>query len=104
MEEFERIKQAMAAAEPDVPKARQGNKAAGTRVRQRMQEIKDLAQEIRRKLLALRGGSGAMGAMGAVPSPLAGTRPPGAVKLSATSPTPGTGGATGTPKGRTPDE
>jgi hypothetical protein len=34
----------------------QGNKAAGTRVRQAMQELKTFAQNVRTEVLALRGG------------------------------------------------
>jgi hypothetical protein len=38
-------------AEDDVNKAEGGNKAAGTRVRKKMQEIKSAAQEVRKKIL-----------------------------------------------------
>lgn len=41
-------------AEPDLQKAAGGNKAAGTRVRKSMQEIRSLAQEIRVKVLETR--------------------------------------------------
>ena len=41
-------------AEPDLQKAAGGNKAAGTRVRKTMQEIRSLAQEIRVKVLETR--------------------------------------------------
>ncbi|MEO0483710.1 MAG: histone H1 [Planctomycetota bacterium] len=54
MESYERLKQIIAAAEEDVSKAEGGNKAAGTRVRTAMQEIKNLAQEIRKEVLELR--------------------------------------------------
>ena len=48
MESFEQIKEAISAAEADVAKfVEKGNKAAGTRVRQAMQEIKKLAQQVR---------------------------------------------------------
>lgn len=41
-------------AEDDIMKAEGGNKAAGTRARQTMQEIKNTAQEVREKVLELR--------------------------------------------------
>ncbi len=48
MQSFEKIKELVASAEADVAKfAEKGNKAAGTRVRQAMQELKKLAQEVR---------------------------------------------------------
>ena len=48
MQTFEEIKNLVAAAEADVVKvAEKGNKAAGTRVRQAMQELKKLAQQVR---------------------------------------------------------
>ncbi|MGA0172676.1 MAG: histone H1 [Phycisphaerales bacterium] len=40
--------------EPDLQKAAGGNKAAGTRVRKTMQEIRSVAQEIRVKVLEAR--------------------------------------------------
>jgi hypothetical protein len=53
---FERLKQLVASAEDDVRKAEGGNKAAGTRARQTMQEIKNAAQDVRQAILAARGG------------------------------------------------
>jgi hypothetical protein len=48
MQTFEEIKNLVAAAEADVVKfSDKGNKAAGTRVRQAMQELKKLAQQLR---------------------------------------------------------
>jgi N-acetylglucosamine kinase-like BadF-type ATPase len=48
MQTFEEIKNLVAAAEADVVKfAEKGNKAAGTRVRQAMQELKKLSQQVR---------------------------------------------------------
>ena len=41
-------------AEPDLQKAAGGNKAAGTRVRKTMQEIRSVAQEVRVKVLETR--------------------------------------------------
>lgn len=54
MEEFDRLKNLVAQAEDDVMKAEGGNKAAGTRVRKAMQDIKNAAQEVRVKVLDLR--------------------------------------------------
>lgn len=55
MEAFERLKKLIAEAEEDVKKAEGGNKAAGTRARQLMQDVKNGAQEVREKILELRG-------------------------------------------------
>jgi hypothetical protein len=54
MEEYEKLKRLVAEAEEDVKKAAGGNKAAGTRARQMMQEIKNTAQLVREKILELR--------------------------------------------------
>ena len=43
----------------DVEKARTGNKAACARVRKTMQEVKNLAQEVRKEMLELRDAGGA---------------------------------------------
>ncbi len=51
MEEYERLKEMVEAAADDVAKAEGGNKAAGTRVRKAMQDIKSAAQEVRKKIL-----------------------------------------------------
>ena len=51
MQEYEQLKQMVAAAEEDIVKAQGGNKAAGTRVRKAMQEIKQAAQQVRIKIL-----------------------------------------------------
>jgi hypothetical protein len=51
MQEYEKLKQLVSEAEEDVNKAVGGNKAAGTRVRKKMQEIKSAAQEVRKKIL-----------------------------------------------------
>lgn len=51
MPEFELLKKMVADAESDVEKAIGGNKAAGTRVRKKMQEIKAAAQDVRKKIL-----------------------------------------------------
>jgi len=54
MEAFETLKRLIAEAEDDVSKAHGGNKAAGTRVRKLMQDIKDAAQEVRKSILEMR--------------------------------------------------
>lgn len=54
MQEFEQLKQLILEAEEDLRKAEGGNKAAGTRVRKAMQDIKNLAQDVRKKILDLR--------------------------------------------------
>lgn len=48
---FESIKQKVAEAEADVTKFDGGNNAAGGRVRKAMQELKDLAQALRKEVL-----------------------------------------------------
>ncbi len=55
MEAYERLKKLVAEIEPDVQKAEGGNKAAGTRVRGAMQDVKKIAQEIREAILEGRG-------------------------------------------------
>ena len=54
MEEYERLKELIEAAADDVAKASGGNKAAGTRVRKAMQEVKDAAQLVRKRILEVR--------------------------------------------------
>lgn len=54
MEAYEKLKKIIAEVEDDVSKAEGGNKAAGTRVRQVMQDVKAAAQEIREAILGLR--------------------------------------------------
>ncbi len=54
MESYENLKAMVAACEDDVAKARGGNKAAGTRVRKAMQEIKAAAQAVRVEILEMR--------------------------------------------------
>lgn len=51
MQEFDLLKKLVTEAEPDVEKAVGGNKAAGTRVRKKMQDIKAAAQDVRKKIL-----------------------------------------------------
>ncbi len=54
MEEYENLKQIIESAADDVQKAQGGNKAAGTRVRKIMQEIKNAAQDVRKRILEVR--------------------------------------------------
>ena len=54
MMEYERLKELVAAAEDDILKAEGGNKAAGTRVRKQMQDVKSAAQDLRKKILEVR--------------------------------------------------
>ena len=54
MESFDRLKKLIAEAEEDIMKAEGGNKAAGTRVRQTMQDIKNAAQDVRQAILNAR--------------------------------------------------
>lgn len=54
MEAYETLKRLVAEVEDDISKAQGGNKAAGTRVRSAMQEIKNIAQEIRKQVLDMR--------------------------------------------------
>lgn len=56
MTEYDTLKRLVAEAEDDVAKAIGGNKAAGTRVRKKMQEIKSAAQDVRKKILEGRDG------------------------------------------------
>ena len=51
---FEELEKLVAAAKEDYQKAIGGNKAAGTRVRKSMQDIKSQAQNIRVKVLETR--------------------------------------------------
>ncbi len=54
MQAYEKLKGLVAEIESDINKAEGGNKAAGTRVRKQMQEIKKAAQEVRNNVLELR--------------------------------------------------
>ena len=51
MQEYENLKRFVTEVEDDLNKAVGGNKAAGTRVRKKMQEIKAEAQKIRQRIL-----------------------------------------------------
>jgi hypothetical protein len=54
IDEYEKLKRLVAEAEGDYQKAIGGNKAAGTRVRKSMQDIKAQAQAIRVRVLESR--------------------------------------------------
>ena len=54
MEEYLKLKQLVEEIADDVYKAVGGNKAAGTRVRKAMQDIKNTAQDMRKCILNLR--------------------------------------------------
>lgn len=54
MEAYEQLKALVAEVEHDLDKAEGGNKAAGTRVRKIMQDIKAISQEIRKRVLEVR--------------------------------------------------
>jgi hypothetical protein len=54
MEEYLKLKQLVEEVADDIYKAMGGNKAAGTRVRKIMQDIKNMAQGVRQKVLELR--------------------------------------------------
>ncbi len=54
MQEYEELKVMVAEIESDVDKAEGGNKAAGTRVRKQMQDIKQSAQNVRNRILEIR--------------------------------------------------
>jgi hypothetical protein len=56
---FDRLIQTLEASKEDVAKAEQGNKAACARVRKSMQEVKNIAQDIRKEMLELRDSGGA---------------------------------------------
>ena len=54
MQEYENLKALVAEIEADINKAQGGNKAAGTRVRKQMQQIKQAAQVVRNRILEIR--------------------------------------------------
>lgn len=54
MQEYDKLKQLVEACADDVAKAEGGNKAAGTRVRKAMQDIKNAAQDVRKTILEVR--------------------------------------------------
>lgn len=53
MEQFSKLKEVLASVEADVEKFyNAGNSAAGTRVRKAMQDLKNIAQDIRNEVTA----------------------------------------------------
>lgn len=54
MQEYQRLRELVESAAEDINKAIGGNKAAGTRVRKTMQDIKETAQSVRKKILEVR--------------------------------------------------
>ena len=54
MEAYDKLKKLVDDVAEDIYKAVGGNKAAGTRVRKTMQEIKNTAQEVRKQILDIR--------------------------------------------------
>lgn len=54
MQEYDKLKEIVAECEADLTKFQNGNKAAGTRVRKAMQEVKAQAQVVRQKVLEIR--------------------------------------------------
>ncbi len=53
-EAYDQLRKLIEEAGEDIQKAEGGNKAAGTRVRKAMQDIKNAAQEVRVKVLDVR--------------------------------------------------
>ena len=51
MDSYEKLRELIASCEEDYRKAKGGNKAAGTRVRKIMQDLKNTAQAIRQEML-----------------------------------------------------
>jgi predicted AAA+ superfamily ATPase len=58
VEEYNKLRELVEGVEEDVRKAMGGNKAAGTRVRKVMQEIKNMAQAVRKRVLEIREAEG----------------------------------------------
>ena len=54
MEEYDLLRKLVEQVEEDIQKAIGGNKAAGTRVRKTMQDIKNAAQTVRQRILEIR--------------------------------------------------
>lgn len=51
LETYQQLRNLIESMDDDVRKAAGGNKAAGTRVRKQMQEVKNIAQDLRKKVL-----------------------------------------------------
>jgi hypothetical protein len=54
LEPYDRLRKLISDVEEDVKKAAGGNKAAGTRVRKIMQDVRQAAQDLRAKILEVR--------------------------------------------------
>ncbi len=54
LQDYEHLRELVEATADDVRKASGGNKAAGTRVRKAMQDIKEAAQLVRKRVLEVR--------------------------------------------------
>ncbi len=54
MEEYQKLRKLVEEIAEDVYKAEGGNKAAGTRVRKAMQDVKNTAQAVRKRILEIR--------------------------------------------------
>jgi hypothetical protein len=68
MEAYERLVKLVQEAADDVQKAAGGNKAAGTRVRKMMQQIKSAAQDVRVGILESRGSEAPEGSSSGTPA------------------------------------
>ena len=55
---YDNLVAAVEAVREDIEKAEKGNKAATSRVRKSMQEVKAIAQELRKEMLELRDSGG----------------------------------------------
>ena len=56
---YENLVQVVEAVRVDIEKAEAGNKAATSRVRKAMQDVKNLAQDLRKEMLEVRDAGGA---------------------------------------------
>lgn len=56
LETYEQLKSMIESLDDDVRKAAGGNKAAGTRIRKQLQDVKNLAQSLRVQILEQREG------------------------------------------------
>ena len=54
MQEYEDLKRLVAEIESDINKAEGGNKAAGTRVRKHMNDLKKFAQDVRNEVQSMK--------------------------------------------------
>lgn len=57
MDQLQQLAEAIESVREDYEKGKSGNKAAGTRVRKAMQDVKNLAQAIRQEMLESRDGA-----------------------------------------------